>query len=102
MTSLASTAAVWLVLILALVAANLPFMNERLFIVGPVRAPKILGWRLLELIVLCGITLGIGFALEARIGQIQPQGWEFYAAVGCLFLTFSFPGFVWRYLRRGR
>ncbi|CAN5599749.1 DUF2818 family protein [soil metagenome] len=89
-------------LIIALAAANLPFVNERLFVVGPTRSPKALGWRLLELIILCGITLGIGFALEARIGQIQPQGWEFYAAVGCLFLTFAFPGFVWRYLRRGR
>ena len=47
-------------------------------------------------------TLVLGFALEARIGQRQAQGWEFYAALGCLFLTFAFPGFVWRYLRRRR
>jgi hypothetical protein len=99
---MASTAGVWLVLLVALLAANLPFVNERLFIVGPSRRPKVLGWRVLELVVLCVLTLGLGFALEARIGQRQPQGWEFYAAVGCLFLTFAFPGFVWRYLRRGR
>lgn len=97
-----SSAAVWLVLLIAIVAANLPFINERLFIVGPVRAPKAIGWRLLELAVLWGVTLAIGFALEARAGQIQPQGWEFYAALGFSFLTFAFPGFVWRYLRRGR
>jgi hypothetical protein len=99
---MAITASVWLVLVVALIAANLPFANERLFVVGPLRRPKALGWRVLELIVLCGIMLGIGFGLEARLGQTQPQGWEFYAAVGCLFLTFAFPGFVWRYLRRGR
>ena len=29
-----------------------------------------------------------------------PQRWEFYAALGFLFLTLAFPGFVWRYLRR--
>jgi hypothetical protein len=97
-----SSAAVWLVLLIAVVAANLPFVNERLFVVGPARSPKALGWRLLELVVLWAITLAIGFALEARAGQIQPQGWEFYAALGFTFLTFAFPGFVWRYLRRGR
>ena len=97
-----SSAAVWLVLLIALIAANLPFVNERLFIVGPSRAPKVIGWRLLELVVLWGATLAIGFALEARAGQMQPQGWEFYAALGFTFLTFAFPGFVWRYLRRGR
>jgi hypothetical protein len=97
-----SSAAVWLVLLIALIAANLPFVNERLFVIGPSRAPKLIGWRLLELVVLWGLTLAIGFGLEARAGQIQPQGWEFYAALGFTFLTFAFPGFVWRYLRRGR
>jgi Protein of unknown function (DUF2818) len=97
-----SSAAVWLVLLLGLIGANLPFVNERLFIVGPSRAPKAIMWRLFELVVMWGITLAVGFALEARVGQIQPQGWEFYAAMGFLFLTFAFPGFVWRYLRRGR
>ena len=97
---MASTPAVWLVILMAAIAANLPFVNERLGIVGPRRTPKRLGWRLLELVLLWGLTLGVGFALEARIGQIQPQGWEFYAAMACLFATLAFPGFVWRYLRR--
>jgi hypothetical protein len=96
------TAAVWLVILVAAVAANLPFVNERLFVVGPKRAPKALAWRLLELVLLWALTLGIGLALEARIGQNQPQGWEFYAAFGGMFLTLAFPGFVWRYLRRHR
>ena len=94
------TAEVWLVITAALVAANLPFVNERLFVVGPVRQPKGLGWRLLELLLLGLLALGAGLLLEARIGQRHPQGWEFYAAALCLFLTFAFPGFVWRYLRR--
>lgn len=87
---------------LAFLAANLPFANERLMIVGPRLAPKSLGWRALELVVLGALTLLAGMALEARIGQRQPQGWEFYAAFGFLFLTLAFPGFVWRYLRRSR
>ena len=95
-----SSAAAWLVLLIALVAANLPFANERLFAVGPKRSSKPFGWRLLELQLMCALTIGIGFAIEARQGQMQAQRWEFYAAIGCLFLTLAFPGFVWRYLRR--
>jgi hypothetical protein len=94
---------VWLVLAVALVAANLPFVNERLFIVGPRRVPsKAFGWRLLELVLLFGAVIGLGFGLEARIGQRHAQGWEFYAAALAMFVTFAFPGFIWRYLRRGR
>lgn len=94
------TAEVWTVIVVALVAANLPFVNERLFIVGPKRAPKAFGWRLLELLVLAAITFGLGVLLEDRIGQRQAQTWQFFAAAGCLFITFAFPGFVWRYLRK--
>lgn len=97
---MSNTAAVWLVLLVAAIAANLPFINERLFIVGPRRMPKAFGWRLVELVALWGVTLATGFALEARMGQIQPQGWEFYAAIGFFFLTLAFPGFVWRYLKK--
>jgi hypothetical protein len=92
----------WTVLLVALVTANLPFVNERLLVIGPKRAPKPLGWRLLELVMLYGLTLGFGFLVEAQLGQRQPQGWEFYAALASLFLTLAFPGFVWRYLRRQR
>ena len=99
---MSTTAAVWLVLLLALVAANLPFVNERLFVVGPKRENKALGWRLLELALLGAFVVGLGMALEARIGRRQPQGWEFYAVAVCLMLVFAFPGFVWRYLRRHR
>ena len=99
---MSSAASVWLVLLAAVVAANLPFVNERLFVVGPRRAPKGLGWRLLELVLLFALVLGLGFALEAREGQVHAQNWEFYAVALCLFLTLAFPGFVWRYLRRHR
>ena len=94
------SAAAWLVILFAVVAANLPFVNERLFVVGPRRMPKAFVWRLVELALLYGLTLALGFALEARLGQRQPQGWEFYAAMASLFVTLAFPGFVWRYLRR--
>ena len=90
----------WLLLLVGFIAANLPFLTERLMLVGPRRSPKPLGWRLLELLLLSGLTIGLGMAIESRIGQRAPQGWEFYAVALCLMLTFAFPGFVWRILRR--
>lgn len=94
--------AVWLVLAVAVVAANLPYFNERLLLVGPRRAPKAVWWRLLELALMAVLTFALGSALEARIGQRHDQDWQFYIAAVCLFVTLGFPGFVWRYLRRGR
>ncbi|PXW95519.1 uncharacterized protein DUF2818 [Sphaerotilus hippei] len=96
----ASGAAVWLVVLLAVLLANLPFLNERLFAVGPRRSDKPLAWRLLELVVYAGLVVLVGLALEARQAQVHAQGWQFYAVVLAVFLTLAFPGFVWRYLRR--
>lgn len=91
----------WLVILLAVAAANLPFLNERLFAVVPLRRDvKPLWLRLIELIVLYFLVLGVASLLEGRIGNVFPQKWEFYVVTGCLFLVFAFPGFVWRYLRR--
>lgn len=96
------TAAVWLVLGTAFIAANLPFVNERWFVFGPRRAPKALAVRLLELVVLYGLVGALGLGLEQYAGQIYPQGWEFYATTATLFLTLAFPGFVYRYLYKKR
>lgn len=96
------TTSVWLVLGLAFLAANLPFLNERLLAVWPRRQDKSLWLRLLELFILYLMVGGIGLALEQHAGQIAPQGWEFYAITAALFITFAFPGFVYRYLAQRR
>lgn len=95
------TASVWLVLAAALAAANLPFLSQRLLGCWPTRSgDKGLALRLLELALLYLLVGGLGLALEQSLGQIYPQGWEFYAITATLFLTLAFPGFVWRYLVR--
>jgi hypothetical protein len=77
-------------------------MNERLLAVLPLSATKSLGLRLLELMA-CYLLVGaLGMLLEKRAGQIAPQNWEFYAITAALFLTFAFPGFVFRYLFKHR
>ncbi|GAB3763171.1 DUF2818 family protein [Ramlibacter monticola] len=91
-------ASVWLVLALAFCAANLPFLTERLVGLLPLAQGKSLAIRLGELVLMYFLVGAVGLGLEQRAGQIAPQGWEFYAITGALFLTFAFPGFVWRYL----
>lgn len=91
---------VMLLLAIALIAANLPFLFERLFFVKLLASGKHLGWRLLELVVLYFLVGGIGLLLEKKGGEIHPQNWEFYAITASLFLVFAFPGFIYRYLWR--
>lgn len=88
----------WLVLALALAAANIPFLTARALGVIALAKPKTLGMRLGELLVFYFLTGAVGLLLEQRAGQIAPQKWEFYAITVFLFLTLAFPGFVYRYL----
>jgi hypothetical protein len=92
--------AVWLVVGCAICTANAPFLNNRLFAVGPLLNHKAVFLRLLELVLFWGLTLVVGSGLEASLGQRAPQGWEFFAASGTLFLTLGAPGFIWQYLRK--
>lgn len=95
------TASIWLVIAAALIAANLPFVNQRWFALGPQAAPrKPLPGRLVELVVMYFLVGALALLLERRAGQIAPQGWEFYAITATLFVTLAFPGFVFRYLMR--
>ncbi len=96
----------WFVILLAALAANMPFLNNRLFAVLPApsfaAAVKPFWLRLLEIAVLYALVLLIARLLEGRIGNVFPQGWEFYAITVCLFLVLAFPGFVYCYLRKRR
>lgn len=85
-------------ILLALVAANVPFINQRVLLLGPQRLTKPLVWRLAELVFLYFLVGSVGLAMEHHAGQIAPQGWEFYAVTGTMFVTLAFPGFVYRYL----
>jgi Na+(H+)/acetate symporter ActP len=89
--------------LLALVLANLPFLTERiLFVWEPRNGRKSVPWRLLELVLLYFVTGAIAYAMEARLGPVHRQSWEFYVITASLFLVFAYPGFVYRYLwRRG-
>lgn len=99
---MSQTVSVWLVVLAGLFAANLPFISNRLLVVLVLKTPKNLAMRLAELFVFYLLVGGLGLALEQRAGQVAPQGWEFYAITGALFITFAFPGFTYRYLFKRR
>jgi hypothetical protein len=96
---------IWLLLALAVVAANLPFLSHRfLGLVSLRRTPsaKPIWMQVSELALLYFAVGGLGLWLEHRAGQIAPQRWEFYAITATLFVTLAFPGFVYRHLvKRG-
>ena len=96
------SASSWLVIFLAIFAANLPFLNERcLAVLTLPRWPAKPFWcRLLELVAAYFIVGGLAYLLESHAGNRFSQGWEFYAITACLFIVLAFPGFVYRYLKK--
>lgn len=99
---MSQTSSVWIVVLLAFAMANLPFVSNRLLAVYALKNTKNLATRLAEMVFWYLVVGGVGLFLEQRSGQIAPQGWEFYAITGTLFLTFAFPGFIFRYLFKRR
>ena len=96
-------AGIYILLALAFVAANLPFLFERiLFVLRPAGGSKGFAWRLLELLLLYVAVGLLAQVVETRgHGSAYPQNWEFYATTLSLFVVFAFPGFVYRYLWHG-
>ncbi len=86
-----------LYLILMLFMANLNWISDKwLGIAGSINQ---LWQRFAALLPAYLITLVIAYLVEQLVmGQVWPQGWEFYSITLCLFLVFSFPGFVYRVL----
>jgi hypothetical protein len=88
-----------IILLIAFFMANLPWVSHKLFYLIPINSGKHLAWALFELLILYFIVGMLAVYAElSSFGQVFHQGWEFYAVTFCLFLVFSFPGFVYRYL----
>jgi hypothetical protein len=89
-------------LVLAALAANLPFMGQRILFVWSAKGEsKAFGWRLLELLLLYALMLGVGVWLESRSAPVHAkQVLTFFVPTFALFLIAAFPGFVIRYFWR--
>jgi len=94
------TVAVWLLILLALAAANLPFMNERLFGLFSLTkvAVKPVWLVVVEVLVYFVLTAVIGLAFETTLSNPFPNSMTLVTIGFCIFLVLGFPGFVFRYL----
>jgi len=90
---------VWLLVIVAFLVANVPWMSERFFVFfAPPGGVKRAWMRLLEWVVLYFVVGLLALGLEHKVsGENHPQRWEFYVVTLCLFLVFALPGFIYRY-----
>ena len=70
---MSQTLAVWALVIIALFAANLPFVSQRLLAVFSLTRPKTPWLRLFELVIFYLIAGGIGLVL----GKLCPSGGSF-------------------------
>lgn len=86
-------------LIVAFIAANLPWISDRFFGLIPLKSAIKPVWTcILEWFVLYLLVGVIALGIEKKfISEIQPQDWEFYASTLCLFLVFALPGFIYRF-----
>jgi hypothetical protein len=95
----------WFVVALAALAANLPFLNHRIF--GFIRIAmcergKPFWIHLGEWCASYCFVGGVAFVLETSQSNSFAQHWEFFAITICLFIVLAFPGFVARYLVHDR
>ena len=97
------TVAVLILLGVAVLAANLPWLSERVLFVFPPPSGEKAAWlRLAEWLVLYFLVGGIALGLEQKsFGERHAQDWEFYAVTLCLFLVFALPGFIYRHDLKG-
>lgn len=88
---------IWLLIVLLLLLANLPWFGHRLFLIVPMQFKPI--WvRLIELAVyyLLGLLIATGFEWRYA-GNVYQQDWEFFVTTLSLFLVLAVPGVIYRY-----
>ena len=77
------SAAGWFIVLLALVGANLPFLNQRLFAAVPLKAVKKSAWiRIAELIVLYFVVGAFGFLLDEQGVGLGKLHLELFLSLG--------------------
>ena len=90
-------AAIALLMVVGLIAANLPWLSDRIaFFAAPPARGKPEWIRLTEWLTLFFVVGLIAAGLEYRTqGQLQAQGWEFWVINLALFAVFALPGFIY-------
>ena len=90
------TTAMYVLLLVAVVLANSPFLSQKWF--GLIPLPrKHFGHHLVELLLGFVLTGSLAYVFEAQAGPVHQKDWEFFVVTLALFVVFAFPGFVWRH-----
>lgn len=90
--------AVELLLVTAIVLANVPWLFENRLFLFIKAENKHISLGLLEWFLYYLVTGLLSYLLEDKsMGHVQSQGWEFYAITLFMFAIFAFPGFIYRY-----
>ena len=90
-----SSVVVWLLVLLSLVFANLPWFSEKLLFLKALPKGKTFFSRLVEWFAYYLVIGFIALGFETKLNGVRhDQGWEFYVVTFCLFLVFSLPGVI--------
>jgi len=102
-----SSIAVLILFIVTLIAANIPFISNRVLLVLKEDDNKSFWLRFAEWFIMYIIVMAIAIGLETKLHGAAyasvwefwnfSQNWEFYSITLCLFVVFALPGFIYHY-----
>jgi hypothetical protein len=88
---------IFLIILIALFLSNIPWFSKNLFIFISLNKTKTIPMVLLEIVVNYFIVgFFVMFLEKQAIGNVHPQGWEFYVVTFFLFIVLSSPGFIYK------
>lgn len=90
------TVAMWILLLIAILCANSPFLTTKLFGIKVI-SRKHFGHYLLEWSVGLILVAALAYVFEAQTGPVHAQDWEFFVIGITLYAILAFPALVWRY-----
>jgi len=104
---MSSSIAVLILFIITLIAANIPFLSDRVLLVLNSSNNKGFWLRFAEWFIMYLVVMAIAIGLETKLHGAAyekvwevwnfSQHWEFYSITLCLFVVFALPGFIYQY-----
>ncbi len=104
---MSTSIAILVLFIVTIIAANIPFLTDKVFLVLKSDSNKSFWMRFAEWFLLYIIVMAIAIGLESKLHGAAyakvwefwnfSQNWEFYSITLCLFTVFALPGFIYQY-----
>lgn len=104
---MSTSIAVLILFVVSLIAANIPFLTDRVLLVLAAKKNKSFWLRFTEWFLMYVVVMAVAIGLEAKLHGAAyakvwefwnfAEHWEFYAITLCLFVVFAMPGFIYHY-----